>query len=48
MFDGLTSSAIITEATTWGAVIAGVVLIAIGYRVVLRVANWVVAKFGGR
>lgn len=44
---GVSSATILVNAAPWAAAVVGVILIALGYRVVLRVANFIVAKFGG-
>lgn len=48
MFDGITVSAIVTEATTFAGSLEGVILIVVGFGVMLALANWVIAKLGRR
>jgi hypothetical protein len=48
VFSGLTASAILGEASTFGGEIQTVVLLVVGFAVCLILANWVVAKFRGR
>ena len=48
MFDAITTSGIVAEATTFVQAIYPVVLIVIGFGLALTLANWVVAKFRSR
>jgi hypothetical protein len=48
MFDSITTTAIIAEATTFVTAIAPVALIVIGLGLTFTLVNWVVAKFRSR
>lgn len=48
MFDGITVSAIIAEATTFASELRDILLIVIGFGMFVALANWVVAKFKNR
>jgi xanthine/uracil permease len=48
MFDGITVSAIIAQATPFAAAVSGVVLIVIGLGLFYSLANWIIGKFRSR
>lgn len=46
MFDGITTSSLITTAGVFAAALAGVLLLVGGYKIFFRLANWVLAWLG--
>ena len=45
MFDSITVGGIVTQATTFLAAVYPVILIVLGLILLLKLSNWVIAKF---